>query len=102
MHYLSRPFSPEIQSKAIKLLARNVDVGIYNYKILQTIDNPLYIFEAQDTGDQHYLNKLLAPKKLSIKGDSLVMLLSNIYDRLVNGLIGRVLKLSSRNVLKWP
>ena len=91
MHYLSRPFNPEVQSKAIKLFARNIDVDIYNYQILQTVDNPLYIFEAQDTGDPHYLNKLLAPKRLGIKDDSPVMLLRNINDRFVNGLIGRVL-----------
>ena len=95
---LCRPLSPEVRSKTVKLFARNIDVDLYNYECLQSIDNPLHVFEADDSGDCHYLNKLLAPKRLGIKIDSPVMLLRNLNNRFVNGLTGRVLTIEPDSI----
>lgn len=98
LNSLSRPLSSEVQSQTVKLFARNVDVDLHNYRCLQTIDNPLTVFEAEDSGDYHYLNKMLAPKRLGIKDDSPVMLLRNVNERYVNGLTGRVLSIEPQSI----
>ena len=90
---LSRPLNPTVEYKAKRLFARNRDVDLHNYRELKKVDNPLHVFEATDYGDRHYLNKILAPKRLGIKVDSPVMLLRNISNRFVNGLVGRVLEI---------
>ena len=61
----------------------------------------MYVFDAEDIGDRHLLNKMLAPKKLGINDDAPVMLLRNANDKFVNGLIGGILSIESEciNVL---
>lgn len=66
-----------MEVNVIKLSARNLDVDIYNYARLQSLNNPLKIFMADDSGDSYYLNKFIAPKRLGAKVEASVMLLKN-------------------------
>jgi ATP-dependent DNA helicase PIF1 len=92
---LSRPLQSDT---CIKLFARNLDVDIYNYEQLHLLDEPLRTFTAKDEGDPFYLNKMLAPKNLGVKVTAPVMLLINISDELVNGLMGTVLSMEDDTI----
>ena len=87
MKCLSRPISAE---HIVKLYARNLEVDIYNFEQLRHINSALKTFLAKDTGDIFYLKKILAPKHFGVKVSAPVMLLANLSDTLVNGLIGKV------------
>ena len=96
---LSREVDPPVDENIVKLFARNLDVDLYNYEQLETIHAyPLHIFNATDEGDTHYLNKMLAPKHLGIKVSVPVMLLMNLNDKLVNGLIGTVTNIEQNKI----
>ncbi|CAC5421053.1 unnamed protein product [Mytilus coruscus] len=55
-------------------------------------------FLCKEEGDQHFLNKILASKHLGLKPLCNVMLILNLSDTLVNGLIGTVRKINSDSV----
>ena len=57
--------------------------------ILQA-ESQLYEYRAEDDGDVQHLSKVLAPPTLWLKKDCPVVLLRNLSDKLVNGLIGKV------------
>ncbi|XP_056022043.1 ATP-dependent DNA helicase PIF1-like [Ostrea edulis] len=50
----------------------------------------LFKYQAEDTGEAKYLQRVLAPSSLWIKVGSPVMLLCNLTEKLVNGLRGTV------------
>lgn len=86
---LERPLSTD-DSSITKLHARNFEVDLCNYQNLQTIDKPAHIFEAVDEGDTYYLNRMIVQKVLPLKISAKVMLLRNLSDIYVNGLIGHI------------
>ena len=58
------------------------------------MEGELKMFEAEDRGNEQFLRKFLAPKRLGIKLNAPVMLLRNLNERHVNGLIGKVAKIN--------
>ncbi|CAC5417703.1 PIF1 [Mytilus coruscus] len=83
----------------VKLFSRNLDVDFFNCDKLETLNEyPLHCFPSKDEGDHFYLKKMLAPKHLGLKISAPVMLLVNLSDKLVNGLIGRVQKIHEHEI----
>lgn len=88
---LSRPLSAEeTNAHVTRLFANNYLVDDYNRQCLFKSDEQLYEYTAEDTGEEKYLHKLLAPKKLLLKVGCPVILLRNLSNKLVNGLQGTV------------
>lgn len=54
--------------------------------------------ESKDYGDTFYLNKFHASKKLGLKVGCPVMLVVNLSDTLVNGSIGKVVRLENDEI----
>ncbi|XP_062576632.1 uncharacterized protein LOC134238525 [Saccostrea cucullata] len=66
---LNRPLPAQIDVRDIVyLFCRNVDADIHNYKVITDKPGDLVTFTSEDTGDNHYLSKMLAPKHLGVKG----------------------------------
>ncbi|XP_033755719.1 ATP-dependent DNA helicase PIF1-like [Pecten maximus] len=93
---LNRPI--ENEEAATQLFAKNLDVDIFNYKKLNTLEGKLKVYKSKDEGSHHYLNKFLAPKNLALKVGCPVMLVKNLSDKLVNGLRGVVTALDTYSV----
>ena len=87
---LSRPLSQEKSATAIHLFAKNLEADMYNFVKLGELPGKMVSFASEDEGSHHYLNKMLAPKNLGLKPSCSVILLINLSDKLVNGLIGTV------------
>ncbi|XP_062614065.1 uncharacterized protein LOC134275790 [Saccostrea cucullata] len=88
---LNRPLPAQIDVQDIVyLFCRNVDADIHNYKVITDIPGDLVTFTSEDTGDNHYLSKMLASKHLGVKVGVKVILLTNLSDDLVNGKMGIV------------
>ncbi|KAK6178390.1 hypothetical protein SNE40_013185 [Patella caerulea] len=96
LNSLDRPIQDEETS--IHLFARNLEVDLFNYNKVQTIDGMLKVYTAVDEGAHPYLNKFLAPKKLGLKVGCRVMLVKNVNDVLVNDLRGTVVELNNESV----
>ena len=95
---LDRPLEYENHADVVKLFAKNDDVDLYNYQILMSMEGELKIFESADTGDERFLRKILAPKRLGVKLNAPVMLLRNLNERHVNGLIGKVVQINDDSI----
>jgi ATP-dependent DNA helicase PIF1 len=96
LKYLSRPIpnTPE----TVKLFSNNLLVDMHNREKIMNHRGELFCFDAIDEGSQCELTKLIAPKQLWLKVGIPVMLLRNLTEKLVNGLIGKVLKISQEIV----
>ena len=93
---MDRPIPNEESS--VHLFARNLEVDVYNYHKLQSLEGEMKVYHSQDEGSQHYLNKFVAPKNLGLKINCPVMLIRNLSDTLVNGLRGVVKKLDTDSI----
>lgn len=78
----------------IRLSAKKCDCDVYNASKLVEIEGNAESFRAQDSGEKKYLKSLAVPEDLHLKIDCPVLLLRNLSDTLVNGLRGKVRKLS--------
>jgi hypothetical protein len=45
----------------------NLEVDVYNYHKLQSLEGEMKVYHSQDEGSQHYLNKFVAQKNLGLK-----------------------------------
>ena len=45
---------------SVHLFARNLEVDVYNYHKLQSLEGEMKVYHSQDEGSQHYLNKFVA------------------------------------------
>jgi hypothetical protein len=54
----------------------------------KSLEGEMKVYHSQDEGSQHYLNKFVAQKNLGLKINCPVMLIRNLSDTLVNGLLG--------------
>ena len=89
LHSLSRNL-PE-KSTPVHLFSRNIDTALFNNVKIEELDTPGRLYIAlKNNGPKKYLNKILAPKYLSLKIDCPVLLLRNLGGKLVNGLCGHV------------
>lgn len=79
----------------VYLFCRNTDADIHNYKVITDRPGNLLTFTSEDTGDNHYLSKMLAPKHLGLKVGVKVILLTNLSDDIVNGKMGIVHSIES-------
>jgi hypothetical protein len=71
-------------------MAFTVEADMYNFVKLGELPGKMPSFASEDESSHHYLNKMLAPKNLRLKPSCSVILLINLSDKLVNGLIGTV------------
>ena len=94
---LNRPLKNPFLEKAIYLFARNIEVDLFNYEKIQSIQSQLYVFQSEDEGSNDFLQKILAPKYLGLKIGVPVMLLVNLTNELVNGKIGKVFEIENDN-----
>ena len=93
---MDRPILNEESS--VHLFARNLEVDVYNYHKLQSLEGEMKVYHSQDEGSQHYLNKFVAQNNLGLKINCPVMLIRNLSDTLVNGLRGVVTKLDTDSI----
>jgi len=93
---MDRPIPNEESS--VHLFARNLEVDLYNYHKLQSLEGQMKVYHSQDEGSQHYLDKFVAQKNLGLKINCPVMLIRNLSDTLVNGLRGVVKKLDTDSI----
>ena len=63
-----------------------------------SMEGELKIFESTDTGDERFLRNILAPKRLGVKLNAQVMLLRDLHERHVNGLIGNVVQINDDSI----
>lgn len=75
---------------SLKLFATNELTDSYNRGRVLSAPGYLFKYQAEDTGEAKYLQRVLAPSSLWIKVGSPVMLLCNLTEKLVNGLRGTV------------
>ena len=87
---LSTPLSQEKSATAIHIFVKNLEADMYNFVKLGELPGKMPSFASEDESSHHYLNKMLAPKNLGLKPSCSVILLINLSDKLVNGLIGTV------------
>ena len=87
---LSTPLSQEKSATAIHIFAKNLEADMYNFVKLGELPGKMPSFASEDESSHQYLNKMLAPKNLGLKPSCSVILLINLSDKLVNGLIGTV------------
>jgi ATP-dependent DNA helicase PIF1 len=88
--YLSELNRPLDEKDSVKLFATNGLVDKYNRQCILQAKGQLYEYRAEDGGDVQHLSKVLAPPTLWLKKYCPVVLLRNLSDKLVNGLIGKV------------
>ena len=95
---LSRPLNVENESDIVKSFARNEVVDLYNYQKVIAMEGELKVSEAEDRGDEQFLRKCLATKRLGIKFNAPVIPLRNLNERHVNGRIGKVAKINKDSI----
>ncbi|KKF95469.1 DNA repair and recombination protein pif1 mitochondrial [Ceratocystis platani] len=101
---LSRPLKFNDGLETTDLFATRNEVENANIRRLKELPGAIHKFEAYDTGDPNFREKLLSnmmcPKILELKVGAQVMLIKNKDDsQLFNGLIGRVV--SFKTELEW-
>jgi hypothetical protein len=111
------PGDENYPSDALHIFAENAPVDEYNIDRLQQIQSPQYVLEALDQFPPHVrkqdIDRVLSKgrsetggldTKILIKENARVMLTTNvdISDRLINGQLGTVIKVSVDNVSNRP
>ena len=92
MESLCKPLNPAA-TKPVKLFARNSDVNFLNHINLHDHDKGEVVnYRSADEGDPNLLHNCQAPRTLSLKVGSPVILIRNIDDIFVNGLKGEVME----------
>ena len=94
---LSRPLEPG--TEPMYLFSLNFDVEMANYDMLSRLEGPEKVYKSKTTGPSCYNNRFQAPKVLVLKVSCKVMLLANLNQKLVNGTLGTVVKMSDRECI---
>nr|XP_034310919.1 ATP-dependent DNA helicase PIF1-like [Crassostrea gigas] len=87
---LERPLS---RNNPCVLFGTNFEVDCFNMTELHKMQGESTSYVAEEEGEQKYLRKMNANKVLLLKEGAPVMLIRNLSDTLVNGLLGTVFKL---------
>lgn len=96
---LSRPL-PSSSILPTELYPLRAQVAQSNASRLNALPSPKILFVARDSGTRmKLLETLLAEERLELKVDAQVMLIKNVDEVLVNGVVGRVLGFYSPNQL---
>lgn len=90
---MGRPLSLSGE-EPLKLFSSNLLADIHNRDTILKVPGTLYSFGSVDTGEEKYLQEIIAPHTLWLKNGAKVMLLRNLSDTLVNGLRGTVTDIS--------
>lgn len=93
---LKRPLESEAD---VKLFSNNLLIDNYNRSKILEFSGELYKYKAKDTGEIRYLNKITAPSTLWVKIGCPVILLRNLSQTLVNGLIGTVVGVEEDGII---
>ena len=93
---LERPLPVHVES--IKLFATNYRAQIHNHEQLKVLKTDQRTYMAVDVGSPKYLKRILALQRVAFKVGCKVMLLRNLTDILVNGLLGVVTQLEDDNI----
>lgn len=96
---LSRPLPSS--DKSMKLFSKHALVDDFNRTCLLNFPGSLYELKATDSGEITELERLSVPKTLWIKVGCPVILLQNLSDKLVNGLLGHVHSIEDGPVVKF-
>lgn len=99
LNQLKRPLN---SSESVKLFSKNDLVDDFNRKMILKQTGPLYEFASDDSGDAKALDRITAPRILWIKVGTPVILLQNLSDTLVNGLVGEVQSVTDTPVVTFP
>ncbi|WAR18199.1 PIF1-like protein [Mya arenaria] len=91
---LKRPLPVYQASDSIKLFAKNDLVDDFNRTSLLDYPGDLYQFKSTDSEDISGIRTIPAPEILWVKVGCPVILLQNLSDKLVNGLVGRIHSIS--------
>ncbi|WAR18361.1 PIF1-like protein [Mya arenaria] len=91
---LKRPLPVYQASDSIKLFAKNDLVDDFNRTSLLDYPGDLYQFKSTDSEDISGIRTISAPEILWVKVGCPVILLQNLSDKLVNGLVGRIHSIS--------
>ncbi|KAK6157508.1 hypothetical protein DH2020_011756 [Rehmannia glutinosa] len=88
----------EPDPSAVRLYPRIADVNKVNLEKMKSLENKVYVYKAQDLGDEQWMRQLksgIAPDELEICVGARVMLIKNInpWRKLVNGATGTVMEL---------
>ena len=92
LNTLSRPLPSNVNP--FYLFAHNYDVDITCHDFLYELQGYEHTYKAQDTGNVKLLCKSPVPKYLVVKVGCKVMLVTNLSQKLVNGLIGYVVEIN--------
>lgn len=92
---LARPLGNE---NSTKLFANNTLVDLFNRECILKLPRVMYRFDAQDEGDVSQLKNIIVKKTLWLKIGVKVMLLRNLTNKLVNGLVGEVKQIMDETV----
>ncbi|KAI3457086.1 hypothetical protein Pfo_013749 [Paulownia fortunei] len=88
----------EPDPSAVRLYPRIADVSRVNKEKMESLDQEIYVYKAQDLGDKQWMRQLksgIAPDELELCVGARVMLIKNInpWRKLVNGATGTVVEL---------
>ncbi|KAK6157518.1 hypothetical protein DH2020_011766 [Rehmannia glutinosa] len=88
----------EPDPSAVRLYPRIADVNKVNLEKMKSLENKVYVYKAQDLGDEQWMRQLksgIAPDELEICVGARVMLIKNInpWRKLVNGATSTVMEL---------
>ena len=96
---LARPLRFTDGVEATELFPTRMEVERSNQKRLTALPGKTYRFDASDSGDPKFKDRLLqnmmAPKMIDLKVGAQVMLIKNIDEQLCNGTIGKVKQFST-------
>ena len=94
---LHRPLPPG--DDPVHLFALNYDVDRLNSDHLLNMDGDIKIYKSKDEGVTDNLSSLNTPERLYLKIGAPVILTANLNNRLVNGLIGKVVSFNDESVI---
>jgi hypothetical protein len=59
-----------VHESPVYLYARNFYADLHNFEILQGLEEDFTVYDSKDSGNQKYLDKILAPAKLTLEQNS--------------------------------
>ena len=98
LHHLQRPLLLIAGQTAVHLYSTNEEVKGHNAKELINLSGNAHTFISVDTGEKQSLKHRPLQSKLQLKIGAPVVLVVTINERLVNGMKGEVINMSSNSV----
>ena len=80
------------------IFGTNFDVELFNHFLLSSLQGNMKFSHAEDTGNQKSVKMCKASKVLALKNGCRVIIIRNLPNDLVNGLIGKVTKITETEI----